>query len=155
MNKNELYHSSVYLGLDYTDGIRHWKYIKKERVNGKWRYYYSDAEYNQMKKEYELAAKNYKQSEKNLFSVNDKNISVHNSKNSTLEAKNRADIALQKAYKKYEAAGKRYMLAEKKWKKVKMKTAPRRVVAKGASAVANALTKLKKKITTKINKYKK
>ena len=38
---NELYHSDIYLGEDYTDGIKHWKYISKERVNGKWRYYYN------------------------------------------------------------------------------------------------------------------
>lgn len=37
-----LAHSDVYLGQDYSDGIRHWKYIKKVRKNGKWRYYYKD-----------------------------------------------------------------------------------------------------------------
>lgn len=39
--KNELQHSDIYLGTDYDDGIRHWKYIKKEKgKNGKWIYYY-------------------------------------------------------------------------------------------------------------------
>lgn len=37
---NELMHSDIYLGTEYDDGIRHWKYIKKEVVNGKTRYYY-------------------------------------------------------------------------------------------------------------------
>lgn len=44
MNKNELYHSDIYLGKDYSDGIKHWKYVSKEKVNGKWRYYYKHKE---------------------------------------------------------------------------------------------------------------
>ena len=41
-NETELYHSGIYLGKDYSDGIKHWKYIKKETKNGKTRYYYDD-----------------------------------------------------------------------------------------------------------------
>ena len=38
---NELYHSDTYLGADYSDGIKHWKYIRKYKgKNGKWRYVY-------------------------------------------------------------------------------------------------------------------
>lgn len=33
-------HSDRYLGADYTCGLQHWKYLKKEKINGKWRYYY-------------------------------------------------------------------------------------------------------------------
>lgn len=40
---SELYHSDVYLGADFSDGIKHWKYIKKYKgSNGKWRYVYAD-----------------------------------------------------------------------------------------------------------------
>lgn len=42
INKNELMHSDVYLGKDYSDGLQHWKYISKEFINGKWRYYYTN-----------------------------------------------------------------------------------------------------------------
>lgn len=36
-----LCHSDTYLGEDYTDGIKHWKYYKREKLsNGKYRYYY-------------------------------------------------------------------------------------------------------------------
>lgn len=28
--------------LHNTDELKHWKYVKKERVNGRWRYYYDD-----------------------------------------------------------------------------------------------------------------
>lgn len=57
--KNELYHSDTYLGEDYSDGIRHFKYVKKEKRNGRWVYYYSDAEYEKAKREYNNAKKDY------------------------------------------------------------------------------------------------
>ena len=42
-NESELYHSDTYLGVEFSDGIRHWKYIKKEKMsNGKFRYYYKN-----------------------------------------------------------------------------------------------------------------
>ena len=38
---SELYHSNTYLGSDYSDGIKHWKYVKKYKGrNGKWVYVY-------------------------------------------------------------------------------------------------------------------
>ena len=42
---SELYHSDVYLGADYSNGLKHWKYIKRYRGrNGKWRYVYANKE---------------------------------------------------------------------------------------------------------------
>lgn len=38
----ELYHSDEYLGKDYSDGLKHWKYIRRYYRNGKWRYVYAD-----------------------------------------------------------------------------------------------------------------
>lgn len=29
---------------EFSDELKHWKYIKKKKVNGKWRYYYDDSE---------------------------------------------------------------------------------------------------------------
>jgi hypothetical protein len=43
--KDELFHSDIYLGKDFSDGIQHFKYIKREKKNGKWVYYYQDDEY--------------------------------------------------------------------------------------------------------------
>lgn len=40
---DELFHSDEYLGEEFDDGLHHWKYIKREKVNGKWRYYYDDS----------------------------------------------------------------------------------------------------------------
>ena len=45
-NRNRLYHSATYLGQDYSDGIRHFKYVKREKINGKWVYYYDSKEKN-------------------------------------------------------------------------------------------------------------
>lgn len=39
--RNELYHSDTYLGKEYSDGLKHFKYVSKEKLpNGKYRYYY-------------------------------------------------------------------------------------------------------------------
>lgn len=143
-NKNVLYHSDVYLGETYNDGLYHWKYIKRERRNGRWVYYYSDAEYSNAKNAYIKAKQEFKNSEKNLIQVNNKSTSVHSSENSTVEDKDNADIALSKAYERYTAADKKYNATEKKWQHVKKKTATRRTIAIGATAVANAFEKYKK-----------
>lgn len=54
-NNKALYHSDTYLGKDFSDGIKHWKYIKREKKNGRWIYYYNPDNY---KEEYEKATSN-------------------------------------------------------------------------------------------------
>ena len=40
-----LMHSDFYLGADYDDGLKHWKYIRKySNSKGKWTYVYADKE---------------------------------------------------------------------------------------------------------------
>ena len=40
-NKNDsIWHSAVYVGKEYNDGLYHWKYIKRYKKNGKWVYEY-------------------------------------------------------------------------------------------------------------------
>ena len=59
-NGEFLMHSDTYLGEDYTSpNLMHWKYIKKERVNGSWRYYYQDDLEALKKKETLKAINNY------------------------------------------------------------------------------------------------
>lgn len=42
----------AYIDLDEGE-MMHWKYIKREKLpNGKWRYYYRDTEYDEIKKKY-------------------------------------------------------------------------------------------------------
>lgn len=53
-NKNELYHSDTYLGADFSDGIRHFKYIDKIKLpSGKYKYVYDvKSNYNDAKGRY-------------------------------------------------------------------------------------------------------
>lgn len=44
----KLYHAS-------DDYLQHWKYIKREKVNGKWKYYYHDDKVDKTKREYNSA----------------------------------------------------------------------------------------------------
>ena len=115
-NVNELYHSSVYLGQDYSDGIKHWKYIDKEIIKGKWVYYYKDDKLN--KKDSKFVSTYRANQKKNLY-VGEDAIKVRK-----LEEK------VDKAYKKY---NNRYIA-----------TTPQRVLAKGIAAVANFFQRFKK-----------
>lgn len=49
-----------YIGKDNTSDLQHWKYIKKERVNGKWKYYYHDEDYENARKKAGEAIENRK-----------------------------------------------------------------------------------------------
>ena len=56
-NPDVLYHSDTYLGETYEDGLRHFRYIDKKMVNGKWRYYYKDDKLAKKKKAVDAAQK--------------------------------------------------------------------------------------------------
>lgn len=148
--QDELYHSEVYLGEDFSDGIRHWKYVKKERVNGKWRYYYSDAEYEKAKSKYNKAKANYYK-DLQAKSASDVDVQTHAQlydQNKSKEVANRLagyTMSYYKNDKKLIESGKKYLNAKKNLKKVKIKTFARRTVAKGIAAVANFFSNLKKK----------
>lgn len=70
-NKNTLYHSDVYLGKDFSDGIRHWKYIKREKKNGKWIYYYNDDITTNINNEVTSATNEYNKSVKSYNKAKD------------------------------------------------------------------------------------
>lgn len=64
---DELFHSDTFLGDEFDDEMYHWKYVKKKKVNGKWRYYYDVKDamgvdelktYNKAKDVYETAERN-------------------------------------------------------------------------------------------------
>lgn len=43
IEKDELYHSDLYLGSEYDEGLKHWKYIDRYRnTKGKWVYVYAN-----------------------------------------------------------------------------------------------------------------
>ena len=42
-NDNTILHSDIYMGADFSEGFKHWKYIKRYKgKNGKWQYVYAD-----------------------------------------------------------------------------------------------------------------
>lgn len=161
--KSELYHSGTYLGKDYSDGIKHWKYVKKERVNGKWRYYYADEEYENALKEYnrsKLALGEYEDAYRKsnskateLESRYKLSKAFKNDKKIQNDAyyKAKAERSLSdKFQKKYSEARANGIRAANNYENVKIKTATRRTIAKGIAAVANFFSNaFGSKLTTK------
>ena len=145
--------------------IRHWKYIKRERVNGKWRYYYNDPEYRNALNNYNSAKSNaisigfkraaskanYDYATKRVLqdwtrSKDGKKYSWHATPQSMSN-----DRTWRQAKQKYLEYDRLFKIAQadeekarKKYKKIKLSSAPRRVIAKGASAVANFISKYSK-----------
>jgi hypothetical protein len=54
----------------------HWKYIKREKKNGKWRYYYHDDDYEKAKTNYERAQQVEEYERKRLHSTIEKNNAI-------------------------------------------------------------------------------
>ena len=78
MDNEKLYHSDIYLGEVYDDGIKHWKYIKKEKKNGRWVYYYHHDEYENSKKDYGKKFEAYKKAEDQKMEATSKRVSAAN-----------------------------------------------------------------------------
>ena len=132
MNKNELYHSDIYLGEDYTDGIKHWKYISKEKINGRWRYYYKDDKAIELKNK-AVEANNKRMAYDLKTSLKDPKYAENQKKHiyygDKTEGKRLSDES-KKAYKAY----KNYTIS----------SFPRKVIATGAAFVLNLFSKFKK-----------
>jgi len=145
-SKNTLYHSDTYLGNEFSDGLYHYKYKRREKKNGKWVYYYNDAEYNKAKSNYKKSVSNYEKAGFNAATSSIKTDNMLKQRNNKLSSN---DKAMQKQVNDTQAAYKNYYKAEKamnkKYKKyltTAIKTAPRRAVLKSVVAVANAVSKL-------------
>lgn len=144
---NELYHSDVYLGKDYSDGIRHFKYIKREKLpNGKWKYYYKDNEYYDAKNSYNTAKNNLNLHRSQLAAQQQRHAVKRNKymKDNKLNALeryslNRSNAKLNKIGNKVLDSKMNRKNAGINYAKTAVRTAPRRLVSKGIAAVANAL----------------
>lgn len=159
MSQNELRHSSIYLGRDYDDGIKHWKYVKKEKVNGKWKYYYKDDEYDNAKTEYENAKNKYERTKYlNELSYKSYRDSYNNMNNTMrLKKKNSLDktsaainetVNAKRSYEKsrdsmYEAKS-AVDKALVNLNKIGKKETIRKTISKGMVAVGNILSKMPK-----------
>lgn len=148
-NKNAtIIHSDIYLGKDYSDGIKHWKYIKREKINGKWRYYYKNdrldylgaekkisiGNYNTAEKVYETSLKNFKKGDRNIDIVLANRDYAH-----------KLDRESSEKVKKYNT---------EKQKDDKRRIKYEKYLIKPLNKVSNAVYKGKQKIGTLINKIK-
>ena len=125
-NKNELYHSTIYLGTDFSDRIRHWKYVKKVRKNGRWVYYYHDPDREKIHNDYT-----------NKMNKLDK------------EAKNMKWGQIEKKFNKINTDYNKALAAYDKYKKTSIKAVATTTIAKGVVKVANTISKL----LSKVKKY--
>ena len=171
MNKHELYHTDIYLGQDFSDGIKHWKYVKRVKVNGKWRYYYDDAEYTNAKNAVKSANKQYvddyakkyhakaqmEETKTDLDAAKKAYIKDNTSANAKayrVQSEKMANYEIDYEIADYYTAESKKAVKEavNKYKKVKLKTAPRRIIAKGIAAIGNALSTLSSKVNSYIKK---
>lgn len=145
--------------------IQHWKYIKRERVNGKWRYYYHDPEYQTALNRYNSAKSfattmslrrgaskaDYDQSrERALNDWKRTSDGAYHWRRTTETVRNAA--RKQEDYQTYLKYDQRFRVAQaaeeiarKKYMKTKLSSIPRRTIAKGAAAVANLISKYSKR----------
>ena len=145
MNNKELYHSDIYLGEEYSDGIKHYKYLKKVKTSsGKWRYIYDETELKNAKnkmKELERARKKLEDKNGNVEFIdksgNFKSVNVGDGSTTTIyggnnQKQSKKDIETEKLLEKEEKVTKNYYTQ-------KFKDIPKRVISKGLSYIHDLL----------------
>lgn len=149
-NSKELFHSDIYLGQEYSDGLKHYRYLKKVKSpSGKWRYIYDESELKAEEKKIKALSKTRDalRDEDGYYHYVDKNgDSVYKKDDTTIKvgslSSNRKQSAKDKAKEKlYYEVDKR----DKKHRKQKLKDIPKRVVSKGIGAVNKFLYNTEKK----------
>lgn len=126
------------------DVLMHWKYIKREKKNGRWVYYYDQSAYDNSiaVKDYEVKKQLLKKAEQQSMRDN-VNYRVNSKLNSTdwKTEHELAEKAIQSKIKYYDlkASAKE---AEKRYKNAQIRTFAARTISKGAVKVANLFSKL-------------
>ena len=147
-NRNKLYHSDRYLGQDFSDGIRHYKYLRKVRTaGGGWRYIYDESEMkteqakiNALKKTRDgLSGKD------GYLTYTDKHgnrVSKHKDGHSMVtygvDKQTKKDKAKETLVTKIDTLSKKHA-------KQKIKDIPKRAISKGIAGISNLIYKTKKK----------
>jgi hypothetical protein len=139
-SNSEIYHSDVYLGQDFSDGIKHWKYIKRERRNGRWVYYYKDDKYDKLLKESSNAYANKKIAVNNYYDAKKRYDSLNGptSMNTYQQALNNKINAAEKANK----ASRKSEMADERYDEYAKKTAIRRISGKKLVKILNTSSKI-------------
>ena len=139
-----------------TDELMHWKYIKRERVNGKWRYYYDykdmlgydeKARYDQAGSNYINTAKKYVDAKQALNNKNDGEVRLKKNAAGHFMPADVVSGRFRIAAADFAAAGKKYVQAEEDY----MKTPLYKInklqdkINKGRRKVSNWLDSLRSK----------
>ena len=134
---------------------RQHKYIKRVKVNGKWRYYYKDTvekEYSNAKKGFESAENKYIVARSN-YEVN-RQMAADRLSKGEIDSVNYSQFAghlpgLKDTYRKrtteYEAAGKRLVEAKKEYRKTTLSRLSAKVAVAGMNFVSNLVSSIKNK----------
>lgn len=148
--KNCLYHSEIYLGRDFSDGIYHYKYIRKEIKNGHTYYIYDETEAKNM----DRLAKQAKEERDGLTYVDKKGYlhapgyNDYSKKPLKIKAKLDKDIA-KEAYKDEENQRARvqvsvYNSVINRHKMQKIKDIPKKIYARGLATVSKIIKSIRK-----------
>lgn len=145
-DNNGLYHSDTYLGQDYSDGIRHYKYLKKIKTSsGKWRYIYDESELKKAQKEIDrLKGVRTKLSDKDgyLRYIDKDGNSVYKKDNITMTFYGNSKRTKADEYK--EGLDNKIRKKETMHARQKVKDIPKRLISRGIGAVSKLLMNIEK-----------
>ena len=155
---NRLYHSDTYLGQEYSNELYHWKYIKREKKNGRWVYYYKDDQYEKLKSDHTKAVNKLNAYDKSksynvVAGVNAKG-STYSMRKSIVDNKKNSDKTRQKLARNVASTN----LEKDHYEQFKKDTVGKdilRLTAKALDSVSKNKHKIKKNIKKSINKGKK
>lgn len=146
---NKLYHSDTYRGQDFTNGIKHYKYLRKVKTPYGWRYIYDESE---LKKNEQISKDVEKQARNKGYSYEDNKGATHTR---TVEGHgllySRGHSISRSLYSTPGQQTKTDKIKEARWKiyekhaKQKMKDIPKRTISKGIAYISNLKYNMKKK----------
>lgn len=144
-NSNRLYHSDIYLGQDFSDGIKHYKYLKKVKSSsGKWRYIYDESEMRNEEKKIELLKKTVSDENGNIRYINSQGDHVTRFKDGATgtvygsSKQSNKDKLTEKAVTEIDKMTKKHNTQ-------KLKDIPKRIISRGIGFINKLIMDLEKK----------
>lgn len=147
--KNNLCHSDIYLGEEFSNGLYHYKYLKKVKSpSGKWRYIYDESELKKAEKEIQdlkTARKNMPDKDGYISYINKDGdyVSKNPKTGSSIKVYDNRKQTKQDKFK--ENIDSNIKKKEKAHARQKIKDIPKRVISKGISFVNKTIMKLEKR----------
>lgn len=147
ITNNSMMHSETYLGTDFSDGIKHWKYLRKYKKNGHTYYVYDETEEKLNKAAADVALKTanyigetgYVNSKGQYVKTKiDNNMLTSSSR--ILGTKNKQSLIEKANEDIFNKAVERIT----KYKVEQIKNIPKKIISKGVAKVSSILKKLRK-----------